>query len=96
MPALRQVPIHRALHRPSLLLGAERELVLLTGLIAFILIVVALSVLSAVLGIALWLIGVAILRQMGKADPLLSRLYVRHLRYQAYYPAHTSAFRQES
>lgn len=93
---LRQVPIHRALHRPSLILGAERELVLLTGLIATVLVVVALSVVSAVLGIALWSLGVALLRQMGKADPLMSRVYLRHLRYQAYYPAHSAAFRQET
>jgi type IV secretion system protein TrbD len=96
MHPLRQIPIHRALHRPSTILGAERELVLLTGLIAFILIVVALSVMSAILGIVLWVAGVAVLRQMGKADPLMSRIYVRHLRYQAYYPAHSSAFRQET
>jgi type IV secretion system protein VirB3 len=93
--ALRQVPIHRAMHRPSLILGAERELALLTGLVALVLIVVALSVLSAILGIVLWLVGIAILRQMGKADPLMSRVYLRHLRYQAYYPAHACAFRQE-
>ena len=61
MHPLRQIPIHRALHRPSTIMGAERELVLLTGLIAFMLIVVALSVMSAVLGIVLWIAGVAVL-----------------------------------
>jgi len=93
---LRQVTIHRAMHRPSLVFGAERELALLTGLVAVVLIVCALSVISAILGVALWVLGMAILRQMGKADPLMSRVYLRHLRYQAYYPAHASAFRKET
>ena len=93
---LRTVPIHRALHRPSLIMGAERELVLVTGLLAAILIVVALSLLSAAIGIALWSVGVAVLRQMGKADPMMSQVYLRHLRYQAYYPAHSTPFRRET
>ena len=93
---LRTVPIHRALHRPSLIMGAERELVLVTGLLAAILIVVALSLPSAAIGIALWSGGVAVLRQMGKADPMMSRVYLRHLKYQAYYPAHSTPFRRET
>ena len=39
--------IHRALSRPNLLMGADRELVLLTGLAAIILIFVVLTVYSA-------------------------------------------------
>ena len=96
MSELRQVPIHRALHRPSLIWGAERELALLTGLLVFVLVFVALSVLSAIFGVGLWVIGMAILRQMGKADPIMSRVYLRHLRYPSYYPAHACAFRQET
>ena len=53
MSELRQVSIHRAMHRPSLIFGAERELALLTGLAAVVLIVCALSVISAILGAAL-------------------------------------------
>ncbi len=93
---LRTVPIHRALHRPSLILGGERELVLVTGLIAFVLVVVAFSVISAVVGICLWTYGVAVLRKMGKADPMMSQVYLRHIQYQAYYPAHSTPFRRET
>ena len=39
--------IHRALSRPNLLMGADRELVLLTGLAAVILIFVVLTIYSA-------------------------------------------------
>jgi len=40
-----------------------------------------------VLGIALWVIAVAILSRMGKADPLMRPVYIRHLKYQSYMPA---------
>jgi len=29
---------------------------------------------------------------MGKADPLLRRIYVRHIRYKAFYPAGSGLF----
>ena len=50
--------IHRALSRPNLLFGADRELVLLTGLAAVILIFVVLTPYSALLGIAIWIVVV--------------------------------------
>ncbi|MDH3602300.1 MAG: conjugal transfer protein TrbD, partial [Candidatus Tectomicrobia bacterium] len=87
---------HRALHRHSLILGAERELVLTTGLFAFTLIFAALSWFAALAGLSLWLIGLALLRQMAKADAQLSKVYLRHIKYQAYYPAHSTPFRKES
>jgi type IV secretory pathway TrbD component/type IV secretory pathway VirB2 component (pilin) len=48
--------IHRALSRPNLLMGADRELVLLTGLAAVILIFVVLTWYSALFGIAIWIV----------------------------------------
>jgi type IV secretory pathway TrbD component len=50
--------IHRALSRPNLLIGADRELVLLTGLAAIILIFVVLTPYSALFGIAVWIVVV--------------------------------------
>jgi type IV secretion system protein VirB3 len=73
--------IHRALSRPNLLLGADRELVLLTGLAAAILIFVVLTWYAALFGIAIWVVVVAALRMMAKADPMMRRVYVRHIGY---------------
>ncbi len=87
--ALRKIPIYRSLTRPSLLIGAERELVLVTGMLAAMLIFAAQTVLGLSLGLLLWGIGVYLLRQMGKADPMMSRIYIRHVQYRAYYPAHS-------
>lgn len=95
MSELRRVPIHRALNRPNLLLGAERELLLTTGLISFTLIVAAQTVVACVLGFALWFVSIGFLRMMAKADPLMSAVYMRHVQYRSYYPTHSRPFRKE-
>jgi type IV secretion system protein VirB3 len=77
--------IHRALSRPNLLFGADRELVLVTGLAAVILIFVVLTWYAALFGIALWIVVVAALRMMAKADPMMRRVYARHIGYRAIY-----------
>ncbi len=87
-------PVHRALSRPNLLMGADRELVLLTALAAIILIFVVLTWYAALFGLAIWLIAVAALRMMAKADPLMRRVYVRHISYKAFYRATSSPWRR--
>jgi type IV secretion system protein VirB3 len=87
MDAPREVTIHASVHRPRLILGADRELVIFLGLIAAILVFALVTWWSVILGTLLWLVGVALLVRMGKADPLMRKVYVRHVRYQAFYPA---------
>ncbi|WP_160012104.1 conjugal transfer protein TrbD [Rhizobium sp. 18055] len=91
--ALHQNRIHRALSRPNLLMGADRELVLLAGLASIILIFVVLTVYSALFGIAIWTVVVGALRMMAKSDPLMRQVYVRHMRYRAYYLPTSSPWR---
>ena len=86
--------VHRALSRPNLLMGADRELVLLTALAAVILIFVVLTWYSALFGVAFWIAIVAILRMMAKADPLMRRVYIRHISYKAFYRATSSPWRK--
>lgn len=83
--ALRRIPIRQSLHRPSLLLGAERELVLLTGLVTFVCVFVAMAPVIAVIGLTMWLVLIQLLRAMAKSDPILSKVYLRHIKYQAHY-----------
>jgi type IV secretion system protein VirB3 len=90
---LRRLPIYRSLSRPQLLLGAERELVLVLGMLAAILVFAAQTLVAVLAGSALWLAGVCLLRRMAKADPFMSRVYLRHIRYRAYYPARSRATR---
>jgi type IV secretion system protein TrbD len=86
--------IHRALSRPNLLMGADRELVLITGLAAIILIFVVLTVYSALFGIAVWIVVVAALRMMAKADPMMRRVYIRHISYKPTYRATPTPWRR--
>jgi type IV secretory pathway TrbD component len=82
---LHRVRIHRALSRPNLLFGADRELVLVTGLASVILIFVVLAWFSALFGIAIWIVIVGLLRMMAEADPMMRTVYLRHIRYRPHY-----------
>lgn len=86
--------IHRALSRPNLLMGADRELVLVTGLAAIILIFVVLTIYSALFGIAIWVVVLAALRMMAKADPMMRRVYMRHVSYRSTYLPTSSPWRR--
>lgn len=86
--------IHRALSRPNLLMGADRELVLLSGLAAIILIFVVLTWYAAIFGLALWLVAIAALRMMAKSDPLMRRIYLRHVSYTSSYRATSTPWRR--
>jgi len=89
---LRKMPVHRALHRPDLMLGCERELLLITGLITLTLVVVAFNWLAAIIGVTIWTVVVGLLRSMAKVDPFMSKVYLRHIKYKPFYPARSSPF----
>src|SRR5262245_39361785 len=83
----REVPIHQSANRPHLILGGDRELVLFAGLTSACLAFTLASLTGIVVGLVFWLASVAVLARMGKADPMLRHVYLRHLRYKAFYPA---------
>lgn len=86
--------IHRALSRPNLLMGADRELLLVTGLAAIILIFVVLTLYSALFGIAVWIVVVAGLRMMARSDPMMRRIYIRHIAYRSHYRPTSTPWRR--
>lgn len=85
--------IHRALSRPSLLLGGDRELVLVTGLATAILVFVILNWLAAFFGVIGWILAIAALRAMAKADPMMRQVYRRHVGYRPHYRPTSSPWR---
>lgn len=91
--ALRRIPIRRAGNRNNLFMGGDRELVMLSGLLAVVLIFSVQSIAAAVLGVSLWFTALFILRQMAKADPRLRHVYLRNRRYQPYYAPRSTPFR---
>jgi type IV secretion system protein VirB3 len=93
MGELRRTAIHRALYRPNLFLGGERELVMITAVVCTGLPVSSLNLIAAVVGLGLWILLTGIFRMMAKADPYMSRIYRRQLQYAGYYPARSRASR---
>jgi type IV secretion system protein VirB3 len=91
--ALRTIPIRRAGNRAQLFMGGDRELVMFSGLIALALVFSAQEIRASLYGLLLWLCSLYVLRLMAKADPQLRFVYLRHRRYQRYYPAQSTPFR---
>jgi type IV secretion system protein VirB3 len=75
-------------------MGADRELVLLTGLGTAILVFVVLTWFSALFGIAIWIVVIGALRMMAKADPMMRQVYVRHIGYKPSYRPTSSPWRR--
>lgn len=91
--ALRRVPIRRAGNRIILFLGGDRELVMLSGLLAGALIFSAMTWFATVFGIVLWSVALKVLRGMAKSDPQMRAVYMRNRTYARYYPARSTPFR---
>ena len=83
----RETMIHQSANRPNLLLGGDRELVLVMVMIAGGLAFSLASWWGIGLAAALWVASMGALQRMGKADPLLRPVYLRHIRYIDFYPA---------
>ena len=83
--------IHQSLVQPVLLAGAERSLAIANWITAAALILGAgLHSYTIAIGTMLITVGHWALVQAAKFDPQLSRIYVRHIHQQDYYPARAS------
>ena len=83
----RTVAIHRALTRPVLLAGADRELALANGVVvAALLLGIGLSWYTAATSAVLLGVGHVALVLLAKHDPEIRRVYVRHIQLRAFYP----------
>jgi type IV secretion system protein TrbD len=87
-----RVPIYRALYRPHLVLGGEREPVLTLALLCAGVAVTSLNVPALVTALLIWLFGIWGLRAIAKIDPFMTRIYQRHLTYRGYYPPRSTPF----
>lgn len=87
---LRVTPIPRALSRHNLVLGGEREPVLLLLLICAILAVAGQTLPTVILGAVLLVAGLSALRWMAAADPQMTDVYRRHILYRDRYPARST------
>lgn len=85
MSTLRQTPLYSALHRPSLIGGGDRSLMLSALCMSGILIFSAMNLVGAVSGLIFASVSVYGLRKMAQADPLMRQVYFRQLKYAGYY-----------
>ncbi len=67
----REVVFHQSANRPTLFLGCDRQLILWAAFFAVLMWFSLMSLTGAFVAIVFWLITVAVLRRMGKADPIL-------------------------
>jgi type IV secretion system protein VirB3 len=88
----REVIIHQSANRPNQILGGDRELVLIAILIAVSLAFSQGTWWGLGLSVGFWIGAIAVLQRMGKADPLLRQVYMRHIRYRPFYPAKSGLY----
>jgi len=88
----REVVIHQSANRPNQILGGDRELVLIFALTAVSLAFSLGTWWGVGLSVGFWLAAVAVLQRMGKADPMLRHIYVRHVQYRPFYPAKSGLY----
>lgn len=86
----RKIDVHLSLTRPLLMMGCEREPLLISGMIAATLVFMLGNLVLAMCGVAFWVIAVGILQRMTKADNQMSKIYLRHVKYRSFYPAQSS------
>lgn len=90
---IRTVPIRRAGNRDSLFLGGDRELVMMSGLLAGALIFSAQEMKAGIFGVLMWFFALSVFRLMAKADPKMRYVYLRQRLYKKYYPPRSTPFR---
>lgn len=88
----REIPINQALCRPDHLWGVERKLVLLTLMFVVMFVVLAFDLSLSIFAFIMWILVYQALRIMAKADPIMSVVYLRHIRYLPHYRAHSTPF----
>ncbi len=95
MSRLRHTPLYRALYRPNLFMGGERELVMTTGIVCAGLIISSQNWPSLLVGVGIWFALLGLFRLMAKRDPHMVRVYLQYRKFQAKYPSHSTPWRTD-
>lgn len=90
---MRTIPLRQSLHKHTTVLGAERDLVMLSALVSLLAGIGGMTLVAGIAAAIFWGCAVFVLRLMAKADPILSKVWFRHVKQQDFYPARASAWR---
>jgi type IV secretory pathway TrbD component len=82
-----QTIMRTSLSRPQQLLGGDREMVIMAGLGAAMMAVSVMTLASFLIATVGFWVTVAVFARIGKADPMMRKVYGRHLQYKDFYPA---------
>lgn len=82
-------PVPRVLWRANMLLGGERDLVLLGALLFGSVGVSASNLVAYAVCGAGWLGWLAACRKLAKIDPQMTKVQIRKVKYRAHYDAHS-------
>jgi type IV secretion system protein VirB3 len=74
-------------------LGGEREPTLMMAIVAAGLAVSGQNLVAVIVAAMLWFGCIGLFRQMAKADPQMSRVYMRQIKYCSYYPPRSRPYR---
>ena len=88
----RSIPIRQSLLRPELVMGGEREPVMTCAMMAIIIGAVGavqMVIITVFLALIFYFGSILLFRRMAKADPKMFQIWLRHIRFQHYYPAQT-------
>lgn len=89
---LTRVTIHRAPIRIMMFMGGERNLVITSGMFcAYMVYLLSFRynlLIGMLVGVSLWVVCLMVLRRMAIADPQMWKVFNRHIKYKAFYPAH--------
>jgi type IV secretory pathway TrbD component len=80
-------PLLQSLTKPILLLGGERENIILLACLSLGLCTVGRDVLSLVLALLIWVIGIIASKLTAKIDPWATKIFLRSLLYRDFYNA---------
>lgn len=93
--SLNRVEIYSALNKPNLVFGADRELILMTGVVSFALFFTGLTLVTTFTAILILIINSFFLRLMAKNDPLMRQIFIRQVKYKKFYFAKSTPFVME-
>jgi len=80
-------PLLQSLTKPILMLGGERENVILLACLSLSLCTVGRDMLSLILAIVLWTVGIIASKLTAKVDPSATKVFLRSLLYRDFYNA---------
>jgi type IV secretion system protein TrbD len=80
-------PLYQGLTRPILLLGGERENIIVLAAMAFLLCTAGKDFPSCVVAVCVFVPGVLVSKEVAKRDPWATKIFIKSLQYQGFYPA---------